>query len=276
MAWFKVDDGFHSHPKVLASEPAALGLWVVAGSWSGAHLTDGFVPDYALTRLLPGAAELAEKLVAVGLWRRAKGGYRFHDWADCNPSAVRVETEREAARQRMRKLRQKRRAKPETAGHAQDCSGEQPANVRELFAVGSQPRPDPYTELPTEVPTETQETSSPSSQRARAPKAKKGTRIPDDFAVTDDMVAWARQETPLVGAKETAAFVDYWRGVSGARGVKADWVATWRNWMRKAQTDAEARQPRTPSPGTPAGQSRNASILAAAMARAQAAEGAAQ
>lgn len=83
-------------------------------------------------------------------------------------------------------------------------------------------------------------TSSLAPKRTRAPSAPKGTRIPDDFAVTDEMVAWARTETPLVGAKETAKFIDYWRGVSGQRGVKADWVATWRNWMRKAQADTES------------------------------------
>lgn len=67
---------------------------------------------------------------------------------------------------------------------------------------------------------------------------KRGTRIPDDFAVTDDMIAWAREHTPHVGARETEAFVDYWRSAPGAKGVKVDWEATWRNWMRRAQENA--------------------------------------
>lgn len=79
MVWFKVDDSFHSHPKVMATDTAALGLWVVAGSWCGANLTDGFVPDHVLPRLLPGAVKLASKLVAAGLWSRAEGGYQFHE-----------------------------------------------------------------------------------------------------------------------------------------------------------------------------------------------------
>lgn len=95
MTWFKVDDSFHAHPKVLATEPDALGLWVVAGAWSSAHLTDGFVPDHALLRLLPGSATLASKLVAAGLWRKARGGYRFHDWNDFQPSASDVRATRE-------------------------------------------------------------------------------------------------------------------------------------------------------------------------------------
>lgn len=103
MTWFKVDDTFHSHPKVLATEPAALGLWVVAGTWSSANLTDGFVPDHVLPRLLEGGAELARKLVSSGLWRRAKGGYQFHDWTDYNPTGAQVREQRakkaEAGRQ---------------------------------------------------------------------------------------------------------------------------------------------------------------------------------
>jgi len=102
MPWFRVDDGFHSHPKVLATSPAALGLWVVAGSWSSAHLTDGWIRDDELQRLLPGAAKLAEELAATGLWKRRRGGYQFHDWAHKNPSRNQVERARETNRQRQR------------------------------------------------------------------------------------------------------------------------------------------------------------------------------
>lgn len=71
-----------------------------------------------------------------------------------------------------------------------------------------------------------------------------GTRIPDDFAATADMIAWAREHTPLVGAKETEAFVDYWRARPGVGGRKLDWIATWRTWMRRAQADAEGKPAR--------------------------------
>ena len=32
---------------------------------------------------------------------------------------------------------------------------------------------------------------------------------------------------------EYRAFNDYWLGVPGQRGIKKDWLATWRNWCRK-------------------------------------------
>ncbi len=104
MPWFKVDDKFHSHSKVrkvLADDPAALALWVVAGSWSSDNTTDGVIPDHQLPWLFPvGADELARKLVAARLWKRVRGGYEFHEWlfdsdgTKRNPSREEVENER--------------------------------------------------------------------------------------------------------------------------------------------------------------------------------------
>ena len=69
------------------------------------------------------------------------------------------------------------------------------------------------------------------SARAHA----RGTRIPLPFAVTQEMVAWAREHCPGVdGRYETQKFVDYWKAKSGANATKVDWLATWRNWMRNA------------------------------------------
>jgi len=93
LPWFRVDDGFHSHPKVLATSLAARGLWVSAGSWSSGHLTDGVVPDHVLAAL-GGTPELAAELVSAGLWKRRRNGWQFHQWDAKNPTKVDVEKER--------------------------------------------------------------------------------------------------------------------------------------------------------------------------------------
>lgn len=64
---------------------------------------------------------------------------------------------------------------------------------------------------------------------------RRGTRLPADFHATPEMIAWARKETPNVGAKETEAFIDYFRSAPGQKGSKVDWVAAWRGWMRREQ-----------------------------------------
>ncbi len=66
------------------------------------------------------------------------------------------------------------------------------------------------------------------------PKANRGQRIPQPFIVSPDMVTWARENTPGLDHRAvTARFVDYWTAIPGAKGVKLDWVATWRNWLRR-------------------------------------------
>lgn len=52
--------------------------------------------------------------------------------------------------------------------------------------------------------------------------------------LTPTMRAWAAEEVPGVDVeRSTRMFVDYWRGVAGAKGVKLDWLATWKNWLRR-------------------------------------------
>lgn len=79
------------------------------------------------------------------------------------------------------------------------------------------------------------------SADAPAP-SKRGTRLPDAFTVTADMRAWAATTTPTVDVDvATAKFCDYWRAQPGQRGTKLDWIATWRNWLRRDAEDAARR-----------------------------------
>jgi hypothetical protein len=77
--------------------------------------------------------------------------------------------------------------------------------------------------------------------RSRSP-ATDGIPLPPDFHATEEMIAWSRTETPNVGLRETAAFIDYWAARSGPEALRRDldaWVRTWRNWMRTEQKRAE-------------------------------------
>jgi uncharacterized protein YdaU (DUF1376 family) len=74
--------------------------------------------------------------------------------------------------------------------------------------------------------------------------SKKGCRLPDDWEPLGDVWDMADEMLGEVkAAKELAKFRDYWRGVSGKGGVKLDWDATWRNWVRKAAEQKPRGQP---------------------------------
>lgn len=113
MPYFAVDDKLHSHPKAMRAGANAMGLWVLAGSWSNDQGTDGFVPDYAAARLDPEYETKAARLVEARLWdvaeRGGDKGWQFHQWTgdDSAPKRnyTRAETEqkrREAAERQAR------------------------------------------------------------------------------------------------------------------------------------------------------------------------------
>lgn len=142
MAWFKVDDQLHSHPKARRAGLESMGLWLLAGSHCMSYLTDGFVEAWFVESWPDGRA-CAQRLVTHGLWLEVEGGWQFHDWAEFQPTRESVQADRDAAAERMRRVRANKKAR----------SGEQAENVRESFAPGSaspspSPSPSPKTDLP--------------------------------------------------------------------------------------------------------------------------------
>ncbi len=96
MAWIRLDDQFPDHPKVVEAGPLASWLYVCGIGYCNRLLTDGFIPSGQVRKLadLDGAGELAARLVAVGLWDEAEGGYRIHDYLEYQPSAEEVKADR--------------------------------------------------------------------------------------------------------------------------------------------------------------------------------------
>ncbi|AJA43378.1 replication initiation protein [Mycobacterium phage Sbash] len=78
-----------------------------------------------------------------------------------------------------------------------------------------------------------------SAPAAPAAKAPRGSRLPEGWMPDDETIAAMRQQFPHVDLRaEHEKFTDYWRGTAGAKGRKADWTATWRNWIRRADENA--------------------------------------
>ena len=140
MPWFKVDDSFHSHPKVLAAGNEAVGLYVRCGSYAAQHLTDGFIPEQTvqsfggLNSSRGADGTLADALVKTKLWRRTRGGWIMPDYLDFNPSKEAVENERRAKAERQKRWRegQRRRVTNPSSDASQDALVT-PAPTRPLY-----------------------------------------------------------------------------------------------------------------------------------------------
>ena len=80
---------------------------------------------------------------------------------------------------------------------------------------------------------------SPPLPEKPPPKSKRRTSLPNPFKLTPTMREWAAERAPAVNLTlETERFVNYYRG-NGK--TMADWCATWRNWLLKAQDELNRR-----------------------------------
>ena len=72
----------------------------------------------------------------------------------------------------------------------------------------------------------------------------RATRLPTDWQPTEEMIEFCKTERPELQVKAVAdSFRDYWVSVAGAKGRKADWLATWRNWVRNQRTQSGSFKP---------------------------------
>lgn len=108
-------------------------------------------------------------------------------------------------------------------------SGKGPERVREL--------PDP----------------SPTPKSSSTPTAARGTRLPADWSPDPGLVDYAvaqgftRSQVDRIGLD----FRDYWTAKPGQGGIKLDWAATWRMWVRN-EAERKGVKPRTQAAPTQA------------------------
>jgi hypothetical protein len=199
----------------------------LAGAWSAKELTDGFVPEYVIEELASTPA-IAGHLVKCGLWETAPDGWKFKGWEKYQPTREQIMEARDREAERKRKYRESQRRPSgttpgRTEGHQEESGHPDPT------------RPDPTRPDPTR-PVVKEEANASSSA------AKRGSRIPENFEVTQSMKAWAVTKAPYADlATETEKFINYWTARSGKDATKLDWAATWRNWILNAKSSQPAR-----------------------------------
>ena len=106
---------------------------------------------------------------------------------------------------------------------------------REVGKLGGRPKSNPNA-----IPKETQMVSKHNpNQEPRTNnqkpivKATKGSRLSTDFELPETWTEFCQTERlDLTPQKVFDSFKDYWVAKAGNQGVKLDWQATWRNWVR--------------------------------------------
>lgn len=93
------------------------------------------------------------------------------------------------------------------------------------------------------------DTEADTKKKAKAGAASRGTRLPADWEPDAEDKAYADAQR-VDWRIEAEGFKDWWAAAAGAKGVKLDWHATWRTWVRRAPKSgpASAAAPRASKP----------------------------
>lgn len=143
--WIKVDDRYKEHPKFAQVGSLGITLWLAGLAHCNHNTTDGFIP-WATARSLAtwefldprvGSKQMTigfndggnwtyvqsdyviELLLAAGLWEKAEGGYRVHDYLKYQWSKKQIE----AGRDHIRKVRSEAGKKGAEARRQQRLAG---------------------------------------------------------------------------------------------------------------------------------------------------------
>jgi hypothetical protein len=211
-------------------------------------------------------------LAAFGTFNPSTGSYH-----ECRPSIPTLAEETGLSENTLRKAIRSllQRGALLAGGKRYDEKGGQlPTVYRVVFGVvtppqnlnqgGADPEGGPVqADTPGGVPKSEGNQEPPTNNPTPKPSASpRGSRLPEGWMPGQHLVDWCAAELVPGGRwsehtrdfvrRQTGKFADYWRAAPGQRGVKKDWDATWRNWMRTA-FERDFRPANAPISGPPAG-----------------------
>ena len=101
LPWVRLDTQFPSNPKILGliedKNYRAAFAYVAGLCYSGAHGTDGFLPDLSLP-FIHATRRDATTLAECGLWVPAPGGWDINGWNEFQQSSDETAKRKEAAK----------------------------------------------------------------------------------------------------------------------------------------------------------------------------------
>lgn len=284
MAWVKIDDHFDEHPKMAAAGPLGMAMQIAALCYCNRHLTDGMVPTTVARRLIDldgmslSWSQVADALVASGVWERCDGGYLVHDYLKFQPSREEVLAERESARNRMAEVRAGK-GKGNKQGRSPEVRlNKSKGSASPVPVPGPVPVPEEHRDIPTSYPTGTSSGESPAALAVAEGSAtveqadprslavecydalKSAGKVPDDQGWVGRAIGRIKKLTPA--ARIIVADVVSWASLDGQPGYLGAWITECDfPQLLRAYRDRNA-QPRA----SPANQERTAGIVHALQA----------
>lgn len=229
--WIKMRGNLWDDPRVSKlcdltdqSEAAIVGalywLWAAADQ----HTEDGLMPGLTLRQIdrKTGVQGFGAALCQIG-------------WLEDNPDGVRIVNFEDhngtSAKRRCTDAQRKANARNVSASDADKQRTESGQKTPNLGAREEKRREEDKAE------------------EAPSAKSPAGSALPKNWILPAQWAAWAQGERPDLDPNRVAdEFRDYWIAKPGKEGRKADWEATWRNWVRNQRATTYGRPAHSAAP----------------------------
>ncbi len=229
--WIKMRGNLWDDPRVSKlcdltdqSEAAIVGalywLWAAADQ----HTEDGLMPGLTLRQIdrKTGVQGFGAALCQIGWLEDNPDGVRIVNFEDHNGTSA------------------KRRC----------TDAQRKANVRNVSASDAdKQRTESGQKTPNLGAREEKRREEEKAEEAPSAKSPAGSALPKNWILPAQWAAWAQGERPDLDPNRVAdEFRDYWIAKPGKEGRKADWEATWRNWVRNQRATTYGRPAHSAAP----------------------------
>lgn len=159
-------------------------------------------------------ASLIDRMIAAGMSPGEAGSIAAEIYA----AGVASATAKTSGAARQQRYRERHQTSQSVTSLRSDEASQSVTNRNETSQSDALPNP----------PISTSKISKESKRQNR------GTRIASDWILSDAERAFAKHEgfSDFEINREVNKFRDYWTACAGSKGVKLDWPATWRQWIR--------------------------------------------
>lgn len=99
-------------------------------------------------------------------------------------------------------------------------------------------------ETQAKAPKTNNQTQNQEPKEKKKEERSRGSRLLPSWQPSEILKAWAVKKRPDLDIESTVEkFVDHWSSVPGGKGLKLDWEATFRNWVRGERSSTNTAMP---------------------------------
>lgn len=220
-----------------AAHPSAAFLWVLAITYSVDRRSDGFVEEFAMRTFLSGTDDDITALCDAGFLDACDGGWRIHDYLDCQTSCAQQDAIRQKRAAAGRKGGMKTASSKREASVQANAEASAQANAKQVLEqTGSKHQAEIEIETEIEIPPYSPPTGDVDEMDSKTDDFETAwDAYPKHTGKTKAKSAWCKTVTEVDPSKLVDAINAYAASRRAPDASDERWTPTMANWLEHGE-----------------------------------------